>query len=97
MLRGEDDAALLAYGDAGAGATVGRITPQPDFDENERFPVAANEVDFAATAAKIARQHHEPMPFEKTRGECFGELSVIVMRTGGIFAAHLFGNRLLQL
>ena len=56
MLRRENEASLLACRDARASPAEGRVAAQTHFDENERLPIAANKIDFAATATEIARQ-----------------------------------------
>jgi len=75
MLRGENNASLLGCGDAGSGAAVTSIATQAHLDENERFSIAADEVDFAAATAEIARQYGESSFFEKSRRAILGSVT----------------------
>lgn len=59
MLGGEDDAAALGRRDAGSGAAKVAATAQAHLDEDQGFPIAADEVDFAAAYTKIA--FHDPL------------------------------------
>ncbi len=55
MLGGKDDAPLFFCRDARGSAAEVAIAALADFDEDEGVSVTANEVDFAAAAAVVAR------------------------------------------
>src|ERR1035437_6612300 len=72
MLSGQNDSSLLALRDARRRAAIGGVTAQADFDKNECFPVAANEVDFTTATVEVTRQNAQPALFKKTRGQVLG-------------------------
>jgi len=73
MFCGENDPPLLGKGNAGTSTAEPGIPAQTHFDENQRFSLAANEVDLAAAAAEIPRQHGKSVLFEITCGKVFGK------------------------
>ncbi len=75
MLRREDDAFLLVSGDARRRPAKTGVAPQANFNKYERLSIAADQVDFAATAAEVARQHLQTVALKKACGEVFGAVA----------------------
>ena len=62
---------------------------QADFDEDEHFPVAADEVDFATAAPVVARDDPELFLLQKARRQVLGLPAGAAARLSrGIVVAH---------
>ena len=70
MARSFGDAPLLGRGDALRAGSPASGAPVSDLDENQRFPVPHDEVDFAAAGAVVTLQQVQPA----LRKEGFGGL-----------------------
>ena len=89
MLCREDDAPLFALGDARRCPAKRGVTPQANFDKYECLSVAADQVDFAATTAEVARQHRKTVALKKARRLIFGAVANRLACFGrGIVTVH---------
>ena len=86
---GKDDAALLGGGDAGAGAAEIAAAALADLDENQRPPVAHDQVDFAAAHAEVTVDQAQAAFFEM---RCRPRLGFATARHGGIVGFCLHGR-----
>lgn len=86
MAGGENDALALGGRDAGAGATEIGASAQAHLDEDEDRAVAADEVDFAAAHAKIARDQPQPPPLQVRSRQLLGTATarvIVAIRSHG--------------
>ena len=79
---GEYQFRLLGGGDAGCSAAKAVAGAQPHLDEYRIRPIAADEVDFAATDAEITLHHAQATAFEITGGAVFAAIAL------GLGASH---------
>ena len=85
MLGGKDDAPLFFRRDARRGAAEIAVAPQPDFDEDQRPAVPADEIDFPAAATVVARDDAQAVAFEMLGSSLFGPAAALAR---GIVLAH---------
>ena len=89
VLCGENDASLFGTGDACPCAAEACATAAAHFNKDKGFSVAADEVDFTAPTAEIARQNLEAVLFKKSCRQTFGEVANRLAGFGrGIVSAH---------
>ena len=89
VLCGENDAPLFGIGDALCRAAKGAVSAQAYFNKDKGSSVAADEVDFAAATAEVARQNLEALLFKKACCQAFGEVANrLAGFDRGIVSAH---------
>ena len=92
MLCGQDDAAAFGGGDAGGGAAKTAIAPQPDFNEDQRLALLADQIKLAAPHPEIARQQLQALPLQEIGGQIFGLLPYCQCAIRAIFGPILIDH-----